>query len=371
MRDFLTVFTKSLKYCWKDVINLGVMVLFPIVIIFVLGNALGGFIDGNHDLDGDRFRIAVVAETDSYFSQFLQNEEISHFLEATFVDDQDEALLLLQEREAVLIVVEDNDHALAVTLPQTAGTGTLIPLSIIDSYSKIGAAMTIAMMQGGDLTELTSMMDANISVSQAPLGTRTPSGMDYYAITMMVMFMLFAGYNGLELFKKSVLSETGNRMLTTPVSKPALLGGLVTAATVTSFLQGLSTVVFTWVVYGVHWGDRIELVLLTLFGLALFSNAFAIFLLVLFKSANSANVAIQVLIFVMTFVSGGFGQMFAFGENVQRVVRFVPNMLAQTVIFGTAFGGNETRMMTDLSILFAYGIGLFVVAFILGRRKLA
>jgi len=75
----------------------------------------------------------------------------------------------------------------------------------------------------------------------------------------------------------------------------------------------------------------------------------------------------QGLIFAMTFVSGGFAPDVNFGEGV----RFVPNMLAQTVIFGSAFGGNEARMTTDLAILFGYGAILFILTFILGRRRLA
>jgi len=370
MRDFLSVFTSSFKQCWRDRLQMIIMVIFPIIIIFILGNALGGFIEGNQDLGGERFSIAVLADENSEFSQFLLHEDTSRFLDATFVYDEDEAMQLLQERDVFIIVTEIYGE-LTVTLPTSTGSNELVALSIIDSYNQIGAAMTIAMLNNGDSVQLASIMQASISIEQAPLGTRTPSGMDFFAITMMVMMMLFAGYNGMELFKKSLFSETGNRMRTTPVSKPALVGGLISAATVISFLQGLSTLAVTWLMYDVYWGPRVGMVLLTLLGLVLFSNAFAIFLLVALKSSNAANAALQTLIFVMTFVSGGFGAAVTFSDTLTRVFRFVPNNLAQTVLFGSAFGGNETRIVTDLTILFLFSAVLLTLSLVIGKRRLA
>jgi hypothetical protein len=68
-------------------------------------------------------------------------------------------------------------------------------------------------------------------------------------------------------------------------------------------------------------------------------------------------------------MSGGYSPV-DFGD-LERYLRFIPNALAQTVLFGSMFGGNESRMMTDLSLLFAYSGVLFIIAFILGKRRLA
>jgi len=370
MQSFLAVFTKSFKQLWKDKIMVGVMVIFPLVLIFVLGNALGGFIEGNHDFDGERLQIAVVADENSPFVEFLKSDEISHFIEANLVENKDCALYLLEEHEIFLIAAEINGE-ISITIPQTANINGLIALSIIDSYNQIGSAMTIAMLEGGNFEELTTILEANIAITQAPLGIRTPSGIDFFAVTMLVMIMLFAGFNGVELFNKAMLSHTGSRMMITPVSKPILITGLITAATVVSFVQGFITMAFTHFAYGVFWGDNWGIALLTLLGVVLFSNAFAILLLVSLKNVSSANAAFQVLIFVMTFMAGGFGAPVNFGESFERAIRFIPSNLAQTVLFTNAFGGNEQTMFTNLAILFGIGITLLAAAFIVGRRRLA
>jgi len=334
------------------------------VLILVLGTALAGFISPQYDFEP--LPISASVEAGGNLEAFLQSDEISRFLDVAFTTQEDAEELLKSDKAFIAVIEQGGD--VKVIKPQAGGFNTLIPLSIIDSYMQIGAAMTIAVINGGDTAELSGLTEAGISVTVAPLGNRVQSATDYYAVTMLVMIMLFAGLNGLELFKKNMFSDTGARVLIAPVSKPALIGGLIASATVTSYLQSMVTFLFCTFVYGVYWGENIPLVLLTLFGMTLFSQAFAIFLLLLCKSPNAAIGVMQGLIWVMTFVAGGYVKM-DFGA-AQNLFRFSPNSLAHTVIFGSAFGGNESRMMFDLSLIFIYTAVLFILAFILGKRRL-
>ena len=341
-----------------------IMTAFPIVLILVLGTALAGFISPDYDFEPGPISASV--EPGGHLEAFLQSDEITRFINTTFTT-RENAEDLLMSGDALIAVIEE-DGGISITAPHGAGLNASIPVSIIDSYMQIGAAMTIAVINGGDITELAGLTEADISVVSASLNNRVQSATDYYAVTMLVMIMLFAGLNGLELFKKNMFSDTGARVLIAPVSKPVLVGGLLAAATVSSYLQAMVTFLFSTFVYGVYWGENIPLVLLTLFGITLFSQAFAIFMLLLCKNANAAMGAMQGLIWVMTFVAGGYTKI-DFGA-AQNLFRFSPNSLAHTVIFGSAFGGNHERMMFDFTLIYIYAAVLFVLAFILGKRRL-
>ena len=129
------------------------------------------------------------------------------------------------------------------------------------------------------------------------------------------------------------------------------------------------TFIFTAVAYGVDWGSRIPLILLTLFAVVLFSQALCIFLMMMFRNDGAAVGAAQALFWVMTFVSKGYVKM-SFGE-AEKVFEYVPNALAHTVIFGAVYGGNEKKMLFNMCLLFGYIAALFVLAFVFGRKKLA
>jgi len=362
MRVFLATFRMGFKYLWTSPVSVTILTVFPIVLIFVLGNALSAHIVPETSLDPAP--VAVVADPDGPLGSFLQSEEITRFFELEFTD-QAQAQALVESGEACAAVMEHEDDISVLRLPGGADSlSTEITLSIIDSYKSIGAAAAIAAMRGGESTGLPA-----VSVKNVPLGKRIPGAMDYYAVTMLVMILLYTGMNGMDLFGKSLLGDTGSRVHLAPVSGPALVGGLLAASTVTSFLQGMVTFVFSGVVYGVYWGERIPLVLLTLFAVVLFSQALCIFLVLLLRRYGPVMGAAQALFFVMTFVSKGYSKV-PFGP-AEKVFAYAPNALAHTVIFGAVYGGNEQKMMFNLALLFALGAVLFVLAFILGRRRLA
>lgn len=367
MKSFIATFVTGTKYLWSNPVNVATIAFFPIVLILLLGNALSSYI--SPETDFEPVSIAYVTDNEnSAFNEFLKSEEIKKFIN-TEIYSENEAQNLLSENKAVLIVTE-NKGKISVTKSNSNVTSASIAISVIDTYIKISAATEAAIENGANPQEVMAKMSDDFTVSAMPLGNRVPTATDYYAVTMLVYIMLLAGLNGVELYGKNLLNDMGGRIMTAPVSKPVLVGGLITASTITSFLQGMVTFVFTAVFYGVYWGERIPLVLLTLFAIVLMSQAMAIFLILIFKNSGPAIGIMQAVFWASTFVSKGYAKV-SFGEAADKIFAYAPNALAHTTIFGAIYGGNEDKMMQGLIIIFAVAAVFFVGAFIMGRRRFA
>ncbi|MCL2570968.1 MAG: ABC transporter permease [Defluviitaleaceae bacterium] len=362
---FLSTFMMGFKYLWKDPVMVLVVIAFPIAIIFILGTALSNIF--STEVIFEPAPVAVVAEADSPLAMFLEYDAIQQFFIPEFTDFAQAEEKVAAGTVSAAFVDQGIGQPVLVLMPSHADHMAQIALTVIDSYQQIGAAATIAIMSGRDIFTLTGLEE--VEITSQPLGIRTPGAMDYYAVTMIVMILLFTGLNGMELFHKGLFSETGSRMRLSPISKPALIGGLLAASTVTSFLQGMTTFIFTAVVYGVYWGERIPLVILTLFVMVLFSQALCILLIIIFEKKNVVGGITQTLFFVTTFVSGGYVP-FNFGD-LERIFRFAPNALAQTVVFGAIYGGDERWMAISLATLFGAAAVMMGLSFILGRRRFA
>lgn len=362
MKGFAATFWTGFKFLWRNPVTNVILIGFPIVVILILGTALSTYISPDTDLDPTP--VAVAAAPDGAFGSFIQSDEISRFFEIEFTD-RIRAEELAIDRKVYAAIIEENGD-ISVKFSPDGGMFAQLTLAIVDSYKQIGTAATIAAMSGKDIH---SLLGAEISVSDVPLGKRIPGAIDYYAVTMIVMILMYTGLNGLDLFQKGLLGDTGNRTRVTPISNPALIGGLLTASTLTSFLQGMVTFIFTGVVYGVYWGERIPLVLLTLFAVVLFSQSLCIFLIMALRHPGAVNGIVQTLVWIMTFVSKGYAKV-TFGL-MDEVFQYTPNAMAHTVIFGAIFGGNESKMIFFLITLFALGAILFILSFVFGRRRLA
>jgi len=366
--SFISTFTMGFKYLWRDPIIVAILVGFPIIVILVLGTALDAMFTEEARFSFEPPTVVVVAEEDSPLATFLQTDPIQQILHIEFTSLAQAEELLADGYVSAAFADQGIDQPVLVLLPAQRDYMALVALTVIDSYQQIGAAATIAIMEGRSIPDLLGV--ESVQVASRPLGTRIPSAMDYYAVTMLIMILLYTGLNGMELFHKGLFSETGIRMRLTPINKPSLVGGLLAASTITSFMQGMITFTFTAVVYGVYWGDRIPLIILTLFGMVLFSQTLCILLIVIFKHRNIVGGITQLVFFVTTFISGGFVPIDA-PEGVDRFIRFAPNAMAHTVIFGAVFGGDEGRMATSLIILFTTAAIFAALSFILGRRRIA
>jgi len=363
MRFFSTLIM-GIKYLWRDPVIVTVVVIFPIAIILVLGTALDNMFNPEFGFNFDPPRVAVVTEVNSPLATFVGDDHIQQFLDVEFTDLYDAEKLLTDGYITAAFVDQGLGQPILVLLPALQDPLSMIALTIIDSFQQVGAVVTLSIMQEGNIVDL---VGTNIEITSQPLGTRVPRAIDYYAVTMLIMILLYTGLNGMELFHKGMYTDTGVRMQLSPISKSSLVGGLLAASTLTSFFQGMITFAFTAFVYGVYWGDRIPIVLLTLFGMVLFSQALCILLIIIFENRNVVAGITQLLFMITTFVSGGFVPVNL--GNLDRIFRFVPNALAHTVVFGSIYGGDEVWMMASLAILFAIAMILVVISFILGRKR--
>jgi len=361
---FVSTFVMGFKYLWKDPFSVGILTVFPIVLIFILGTALDGNLAAG-EIEIPPSPVAVVADMDGLLGTFLQTEGIAELFELTFTDLQTAEELILNGNIIAAFVETPDGDGVSVLRRQVGGLQLNIAMSVIEAYNQIGTAAAIAISEGR-----IPAFDADVIVSTQPLRDRVPRAIEYYAITMLVMILLYTGMNGMELFQKGLTEEMGDRMSLAPITKPTLIGGLLAASTTTSFLQGLITFAFTGIVYGVYWGERIPLVLVTLFVMVLFSQSLCILLLVVTNNYNVTVGITQMIIFVSTFVSGGFMEV-SFSEALNRIVQFAPNAMAHTVIFGAIYGGDESRMMFSLAILFGLCVVIYALMFLFGRRRLA
>lgn len=338
------------------------LTLFPILLILVLGNALSSMMSNDDVIT--RVKAAYVSQSEhSDLYEFMISDEISPYVDiAPCSIDQAKEML---DAEEVSVIISEHDGEVNVTQRSEHGRSSTIVLSIVESYRQIHAAAEIAAKDGRNPMP---SLDAQIQVQNTATGGRTYSALDYYAITMLVMILLYTGMNGMSLFQKNMLGQFGQRLQGAPLSRGTVVCATMAASTVTSFLQGMVTFIFSATVYGVDWGSRIPLVLLTLFAVTLFSQALCVFLLLVFKSDGACTGIVQAMFWIFTFVSKGYTNI-DFG-SAEKIFQFAPNAMAHTVIFGAIYGGDESFMMLSLCLLFAVSIVLSLGAFLLGRRRL-
>ncbi len=134
-------------------------------------------------------------------------------------------------------------------------------------------------------------------------GPRFPAAINYYAIGMGVMYILF----GVSMASQSILVErregTLARLRTTPTGAGDIVGGKLLATFLTGLLQFSLLVIFTRAFYGVKWGSP-SLLFLMVTATALAAAGLGTFVAALARTPESAEAIAPAVILPMSFLGG-------------------------------------------------------------------
>lgn len=297
MPRLLVVTWKDLRVLLRDVAALGVLLGMPMVLIFILGSALGG-LGGEGGSIGAPVAIvnldsggvgASAADVGAEITAGLvDNEVVAGIFDIQERDSASEVRVEVERGEllAALVIPEDFSQSIndgesislevlkdpgselsaniwesivrgvaadisrisitAQTAGETAGTAGLTP-------ELIGAAVGMAVEQATAQDSARPIVVEQLIQTQE--STVDLQGMDFYALSMTSMFLVFGAMFGAFGFITESRERTLSRMLTTPVSRVEVIGGKMLAIWILGLAQFTVLYVFTRFSFGVQWGD--------------------------------------------------------------------------------------------------------------------
>ncbi len=380
MRQIFTIFyytlLRNLRDTGETVLQ---MVVFPIVLIFILGNALGGTFEqpqiGVSEIGYVRLDQGPVAD---YFEEFLAGDEIAKLLNVNQVDSRQQGLEMLEDREIVALVELGEDFS------QRVMEGKTSPILVTTHPASPFRAMVIenileSFIQGGNTLQALSRMGmeqpefvfAGGIIEDKSISTTglTPRAIDYYGVTMMVMMVMYGALYATSGMSSSYLATIGQRIKTTPVRAAQQYIGLVLANVLTVFGQVVVIMTFSGLVFQVNWGDNLPLVLLIAFLLVVLAIGLGTMMVMLVQDERRASSIINTITVISTFIAGGY-----FRVNIPGVAGLIqylsPNYLAQTAIFNTVYSGPPQQTIIMIAAMLGAIIITFGIAMVAERRAI-
>jgi ABC-type Na+ efflux pump permease subunit len=226
----------------------------------------------------------------------LKSPDFASLLDVSVSSDAASARLAVDKQKAGLVIIIPADFTAAFMDPSrqavlelyqdpTLTLGPSIVKSILDrlmdnfSGAKIAVGAALAQTQGADSSltgkVLQQYMAASATQSSGPeslLETRSPVKAEKSASPLLgvvtqimgAMMVFYAFYTG-TASAQSILQEDENgtlsRLFTTPTTQSTILGGKFLAVGLTTLIQMTTLIVFSTLVFGVHWGAPLPVAL--------------------------------------------------------------------------------------------------------------
>jgi|GEM_PF-2451497 len=366
MKSAVKAFIYTLKENVMSIPLISIMLIFPIVIIFILGNALSGYFK---QTDIPKTNIILVFEDNLkpyIHDTLLKNDKtFSKLFESEVVSSKSDAIKKFSS---------SNKYTAVVVFRQTKENTT-------KNYSPFGFDIQIMAKEGfpeaGFVKVYFSIFSnyykfakniytpqdipENIEFKSAFSG-RFPRAIDYYAVTMVVMMALYGAFSGVAVIEEERRQNTLIRLFAAPKNPQIIFVSKALAQLVFLYVQLCIIIIFSKLVYHANWGKNLSFVFLLMLIYSIFCILFGILIALVARSYVFSNVLISSFAVIATFLVGGYTRVNISNRFLASIRDILPNNVVQSTLFSIIYNPSETN---TLKIAFVYfGILCTVVAII-------
>ena len=372
MSRIITIARRTIVQNLRDTGNaLGQMLIFPILLIFILGNALAPMYDvGNVDptlvgyLNEDSGPMGRLAD------EFMNMPEVKDLLDVRPVDSVTQGNNLLQDMDITALIHIPGDYSTKViagqeaeivitVLPGRTFRGALVE-TVMESFI-CGSNATQAMLAMGNPQPEYRPAHGTIEDQPFSVSGLMPDAMDYYAVTMLVMIVMYGTMYGAYGMAANNLYPVGRRVKASPVRPGEQYIGTTIGNVATIFVSSLVIIAFSHFAYGVNWGDNLFLILLITFLHVILAVGLGSMAIAVMRDEKRASVLINLLVIAWTFLAGGYFKI-TLPSAFSWIQYFSPSFLVQTALFNTIYGGPFSQTLLMLAAM----IGIILLSGIIG-----
>ncbi|MDF2520519.1 MAG: transporter permease [Clostridia bacterium] len=363
---------------FRDYKTLLLMLALPIMLIATMGSALGSvFTPGDMSVT----TICYLDEDKGFMSQsfeeFLESEEISKMMQYKTAASKEEAFELIKDGRAVALIV------LPANLSEDIQKGGKASIEVYNSkYSSFresivqstingfvnGTNAQLVLRQMGAVSQEYEMFD-NIEETAVTAEGNAPRAIDYYAVTMLVMTIMYGTGYGNFAMKEEKRLNTSIRLASAPVNYLEVVLGKLAGSVVSVFLQGMVIIAFTKLVFNVNWGGSLGLIIFVCFSASLMSVGLGMMVSNLGKNPQATGGLLNLGVSITTFLAGGYFPSSQMGPAMEKLGHISPNYLAQQAMFNTIYGGSTAQTTNLIITIWAIVIAAFIIAGLTERRS--
>lgn len=352
------------------------MILFPIILIVILGAAFSSQFDqtiklgdvkvlyteqinaNNHYLT-DAFKSFREGLTRDYGLVFEKTEDV----------DAGKESVMGYRYSGYVFVSDDTQEIKLYNNEKYGGYKSIILESALNGFMKTYGAMgTIARNRPQALANPEMNVHGDYVEIRSLDKKREPGSLDYYAITMMTMILLYASLTGLWSVRDDLEERTAARILCAPVKRYEFLTGKVLGCLMVTLTQAVAVILFSKYVLKAYWGENPLAVILLILSYSIMSVSLGVGLAYLFRTGEAANGILNTIIPVMVFLGGGYVPLSVMGQAIAGYSDFSPVKWANTALFKLIYDNDTSYLATSIGINLAIAAAFILISALFSRK---
>jgi ABC-2 type transport system permease protein len=385
VRNLFTIAIKDVKTWLRDPAALGVLLGMPVILILILGSAMGGL--GGGEAGGGGIAVAIVdldvPVTDPARQELALGREITMMLAG---NEDLSALFAIEIRESadeVRTAVERGELAGALIVPEnfsaSVDAGDPVELEVLrDPGSDLSAGIwesvvrsvandlsrvSVVAQTGADVAARGGMPPemvgavvgraveramslepaVSVEVMESQREGRSIGPLDYYSLSMSAMFLLFGAMFGAFSFITERREQTMARLLATPTARSSFIGGKMLGIFLLGMVQFAVLYAYTSGMMRVDWGGNVTATWLVAAAELAATAGLAVLIASIARTERGAGGIGPIIIQIMALLGGAFFPLTILPDWLQPV-RYIS-------VVGWALDGFQAVQMHGAGII--------------------
>lgn len=377
MIEFSALIKYNIIGYFRDIKSVIVRLLEVIMITLIMGFALkDNFVAGNRTLE--KFKVGVVIEdkgkVSGEFLKYIDNSDVKDYIELITFSNMGEAKQQLGRSEIKnIIYITDNysynilKEIKLITERERSYYDNIVN-QLICSFNKYEEMNLIE----NKVTETNIGKIKSLDIKHVTATGRVPKSMDFYGVTMLVMFILSSSRQGCRAYSRVKKTPLGERKRIAPINR----GIDILASIVAQFILGT----FEWVLFvvlckyslGVNYGNNLFVFMGLCSILSIFSIFFGIIVGEIVGNYGKAQSILQLFVYMSTFLAGGFsGGSVINSANalVNKICSMLPNVFGHSILFSYIYLGDKGVIINSLWSMVMEIVALTLIAVLVRKRR--
>lgn len=351
------IILKDVKQSFRNKKELLLMILFPIVLMTILGGALSKAMQGDGNLTLDKVKVlyAVQGENSNLSQAFsgLKTGLKEQNVEFKEIKDIKQGKESLQNMDySCFVVVDEKNNAIDLFKNEKQGIDAGLIEGILNTFvEKYNLVSEVGKINPAMVPEvLKESNDKHIEL-QSLNSKMEPRAIDYYGVAMTSLIILYSAMTGGFGIIGERTRKTDRRMYVSPISKKQIFLGKTVAAVIITIMEILIVVLFSKYILKVNWGNDMFAVAGIFITEILMAVSMGVCTAMIIKSEAGFNGIINLIITVMVFLGGGYVPIEVFKSNVlDKLSEISPIKWINDSIINIVFSGNYSKVSTTITI---------------------
>lgn len=373
--NVINITIKELKLNIRNYKTMTLMVLFPIILILILGTALTNMFDNTIQFKNINviYTNSGTGYLSSGFNKFINESGTENGI--TFTQ--------AESFQSGLDSVKNTKYAAFVNIKEDIGQIELYKNERYDFKANLVEALLSGFIQRynvvAEIYAVNPLAAGKVAgrsigdyVKPIPMDEKhQPNSMDYYAITMLTLIIMYSALTGMWSIKTERTKRTINRLVCSPVRKYEILAGKILGCFVITLFQAGIVILFSSSVLKTYWGDNMGTVFALVAAEIIMAVSVGIGVGFIIKSDSASSGALNLIIPIVVFLGGGYVPVETFNIVLVKISDISPLRWINKAIFQVVFSSDFSSVAAAISINLLLAAVLTIISSIKFKKEAA